>query len=381
MSFTPGPVVPGPAGGRSSLRAFLVVFFAVDALIAVVVVVAVIAARGGGSGSFVHSGKGPGSGGVVPFGEHLQWHSSGQNLAPASVDDDGVEDVVGVYRLLDMSSSTQTLYVGAFSGATFERLWKSGPYGTLEHGVLGTHVAVAGRRALVTDGHSVAHVLDVATGRELSAVKLTDQARGMCSPQGSRAEVFVQVADGANVLVNLETGQATRPLVPPPGCAAAASHECRALHAACVELDPMPMGGMLPTAAIQQGGIAVALGMKTPGTPVPMVMGYEPGTKTVRWSQAIVPEATMPSMGAPMDLLAGKLVTGAAEGALQPWHLVAFDAATGARQWSVVVPRSDEGSGPETVVLTQARVYVPHWTWLDVFDARDGKHLGTIGIW
>ncbi|MCU1279063.1 MAG: hypothetical protein JWM53_2609, partial [bacterium] len=30
-------------------------------------------------------------------------------------------------------------------------------------------------------------------------------------------------------------------------------------------------------------------------------------------------------------------------------------------------------------VVGARRVYVPHWTWLDVFDANSGAVIGTIG--
>ena len=43
--------------------------------------------------------------------------------------------------------------------------------------------------------------------------------------------------------------------------------------------------------------------------------------------------------------------------------------------------RSEDGSGPIWILPSSARLYVPHWTWLDVFDARNGAALGTVGMW
>jgi hypothetical protein len=58
-----------------------------------------------------------------------------------------------------------------------------------------------------------------------------------------------------------------------------------------------------------------------------------------------------------------------------------LDAKTGEVRWDVVLPRSESGSEPRAIRVTARRVYVPHWTWLDVFDAQSGAHLGTIGRW
>jgi LSD1 subclass zinc finger protein len=374
-----------PAGPTSSWPRFVVAFLVFDLVVGVVIAVAVLVAPGRAAGPTVFErpsagpATGPGSGGVVPEGEHLQWNASGQSVAPADVDGDGVEDVVGLYRLLELPSGAQTVYAGAFRGTTFERIWKSPPLGSFLTAP-GAHVAVAGRRALVTGG-TVGHVLDIATGRELSAVKLTDQAQGICAPRGGGRQLFVQVLDGANVLVDVETGAATRALVPPPGCGGRADRECRSIHGVCAPVDHTPLDGLMPRAALVEGRAGVLVGFKTPGTPVPVVAGFDPATRAVRWSSPVIPDATSPAMDAPADLLGGVLVTGASPAPLSPFQLVALDAATGARRWAVVVPRSGEGSGPEQLVLTATRVYVPHWTWLDVHDARDGHHLGTIGIW
>jgi hypothetical protein len=62
-------------------------------------------------------------------------------------------------------------------------------------------------------------------------------------------------------------------------------------------------------------------------------------------------------------------------------RLQAVDASDGRKLWDVEVPRSESGSEASLMRVTKTRVYLPHWTWLDVFDVKDGKELATVGIW
>ena len=62
-------------------------------------------------------------------------------------------------------------------------------------------------------------------------------------------------------------------------------------------------------------------------------------------------------------------------------HLVALDTKTGATLWDVLVPRTNEGSIADRMSISEKRIYLPHWTWLDVFERDRGKLVGTIGRW
>ncbi|MCP3141934.1 hypothetical protein [Pyxidicoccus xibeiensis] len=63
------------------------------------------------------------------------------------------------------------------------------------------------------------------------------------------------------------------------------------------------------------------------------------------------------------------------------FHLIRRDARTGAIRWDVPIPRSKEATGPSALWVHGGRVYVPHWAWLDVFDAETGNLVGTLGRW
>ena len=62
-------------------------------------------------------------------------------------------------------------------------------------------------------------------------------------------------------------------------------------------------------------------------------------------------------------------------------QLAAIDAATGTTRWQVPIPRADTGSAAGAMTISEQRIYLPHFTWLDIFDRASGKHLATIGRW
>ena len=323
------------------------------------------------------SGDGPGSGGVVPANERLQWgFGSGPSVFPVQIDDDGVEDFVGLYRVFD---GGHTLYVGGFDGATLARKWASEPLGTLSEGLTSTHAALVGSRVLVTDFRSRGHVIDVATGREVATIKLSDRARRLCPIPGSQ-EVWVEVEDGKHVAVDLTSARATPSATRPPSCIADFVHPtCGFARAPCA-----PSTGDAPgTRGIwtfgPDGGL-VTLGVKMPGTPtsVAFAAGGKGWVATTAADPAI--EMANPFDGLGADLAGGLFVAAHAlveKGA----RLVALDVKTGERRWDVPIPRSASGSPPRGLTATETRVYVPHWTWLDIFELKTGRVMGTVGMW
>jgi hypothetical protein len=318
---------------------------------------------------------GVGKGGVVPAGEHLQWGwGSGPSAMPAAADGGG-EDLIGAYRVLDLGTSKAPLYVGRFDGKTFRRIWAAGPYGTLSD--MGYGFTVAGR-VLVTDFRSKAHVLDAATGKELHVLTMTDRAREIC-PLRDRAAAWVQVADKQDVEIDLETF-AMKPGGKPTSCTGDfARTTCQFARALC-EQGGAPAEGAAAVITLKSGDDAVTVGKKTPGTA--SLLAYAAGGKgwktSIAEDDALAKPASFDLPGA--DLAAGRLVI-AYELVHDGFRLASFDAKSGKRQWDVAIPRSAEGSGPRGITASATRVYVPHWTWLDVFDIATGNVLGTIGIW
>jgi hypothetical protein len=312
----------------------------------------------------------------VPSGEHLQW---GWGWAPSAIPtpaDGGGEDIIGAYRVLDIGTSKAPLYIGRFDGKTFRRIWAAGPYGTLSD--TGYGFTVAGRRVVVTDFRSKAHVLDAATGKELQAVQLTDRAREIC-PLRDRAAAWVEVADHKDVEIDLQTF-VVKPASKPATCTGDfAKPTCHFASALC-EVGGAAADGTTAMVTLKSGDDAVTVGKKTPGTA--SLLAYAAGGKG--WKTSIAEDdalAKPASFGVPgADLAAGRLVV-AYELVHDGFRLASFDAKSGKRQWDVAIPRSTEGSGPRGITASATHVYVPHWTWLDVFDIGTGKVVGTIGVW
>ncbi len=124
----------------------------------------------------------------------------------------------------------------------------------------------------------------------------------------------------------------------------------------------------------------VIVGTKAPGSAVPMVVGYDPKSKRILW-QRVIPSGDTSSVrdGAGLVDLGGgrflsqfELTSGGAK-------LAAIDAKTGASLWETDVPHSKSGLAGRQMALSPTRVYLPHWTELDVFDAKTGNLAGTIG--
>jgi hypothetical protein len=127
----------------------------------------------------------------------------------------------------------------------------------------------------------------------------------------------------------------------------------------------------------------VALGKKHPGTALPIVVGFDPKTKTVRWQeslasgdQAAVAESSTTSI---MDALAGGRFAAPYELTSKGWHFAAFDARSGQRTWDISLQSLIGVDEPEGFSLTAARLYVMRTSTLEVYDAKTGALIGTIG--
>jgi PQQ-like domain len=397
----PYPDAPVPFAARpasSPVPALLTV----GVLVAVLVVGGVLAAfatmrrTGGVSGPplapFAPNPGSPGAGGVTPPGEHTQWAASGgaSVVVVGDVNGDGVEDFVGRYRVLDVASGSAALYVGAFDGKTLKRLWAAGPYGTLVEGGASTEIAAAGGRVVVTDFRAKAHVLDLRTGKELSSTALSDRAKSICSPGDARTEVWLDLVDETHGTIDTATSKWT-PAPRPTWCAPLDGEACAGRIAP--ELGGGPCGvsmsdissfkDLLPRMWLRGAPLDVVIGTKTPGTPVATALGLDPKTHAVRWRTTLAPD---PAVSSPMDFTAatlagGRLVTTYATTTPDTLHLLVIDAATGARQADVSLPNTISADMPGEIVVSGARVYVPHWTWLDVVDLHAGTLVGTVGIW
>jgi hypothetical protein len=302
----------------------------------------------------------------------LQWDAVATGPLIVDVDGDGYEDFLGRCRKIDPDE----LWVTAFAGATLEPRWRVGPLGDW-NAREAVRFAVAGKRVLVSDGRHTARMIDLASGKQLGSLALSDRASDLCGdPAGAR--FFVATVDGASFFVSGDTparSDGKRPAWCPRAEWPRRGHASDNVRAPRVP-------GFRSSYALSDGTHAVAVGEKHPGTAIPMLAGFAVGRNAADWSRLLPTiDAAQVKDGAPAVTLlsAGTLYAYYSLASLQGGRLIAVDAANGATRWDVLVPRAATGSAPEELVAGATRIYVPHWSWLDVIDAKTGSVVGTIG--
>ncbi len=380
--IAPGARRPAPSrstAGRSVLSAFFSLF--------VVGIVAFISVRGRSRAVSDLSSKILSSPIVSAAVSTFMWDTVAGPPVPAAVGSGGVEGFVGRVRM----RGDDTLWVAAFEGSKLGEVWKAGPFGTYTQGYQSTFASVVGRVVVVTDYRAKLHVYDVASGRETRTLALTDRAKAMCSSPDGRARVWIEMSDEKNVLFDADLGTST-PAPRPAWCpdSWAASDDCRGWlkrgppRLSCKGPESAPkVTGFEAKNVVEEGDLAVALGRKHPGTGVPIALGFDPKTKVVRWQQAvasgdqaIVSESSTTSI---MDAMAGGRFVAPYELTSKGWHLTAFDARSGQRVWDVALQALIGIDEPEGFSLSTSRVYLMRSSSLEVYDAKSGAIVGTIG--
>jgi outer membrane protein assembly factor BamB len=299
----------------------------------------------------------------------------------------GAEGFVGRIRV----RGEDTLWIAGFEGNGLSVAWKAGPFGTYSQGYQSTFTTVVGRDVVVTDYRANVHVYDVATGKELRSAKLSDRANAMCAAPDGKGHVWIATTDEKHVLFDVEAGTLTaspRPAWCPDLWAA--NGDCRgwlkrgAPRLECKGPEAAPkVPSFEAINVVEEGDLAVALGKKHPGTAVPIAVGYDPKTKAVRWEQSIasgdqagVTEISTTSI---MDALAGGRFVAPYELTSKGWHFTAFDARTGQRVWDAPLQSTIGSSDPEGFSLSATRLYVMRTSSLEVYDAKTGAQVGSVG--
>jgi hypothetical protein len=302
----------------------------------------------------------------------MQWDAVAPGPLVVDVDGDGYEDFLGRCRKI----SPDELWIAAFAGATLQAKWRVGPLGDW-NAREAVRFAVAGKRVLVTDGRHTARMIDLASGQQLGALPLPDRASDVCGdPAGTR--FFVATVDGASFFVSGDAparSDGKRPAWCPKAEWPRPGHVSASVR-------PPRVPGFHSDYALSDGTRAVAVGEKHPGTAIPMLAGFTVGHNAADWSRLLpTVDAAQVNDGAPAVTLlsSGTLYAYYPLASLAGGRLIAVDAANGVTRWDVIVPRAATGSAPEELVAGAARVYVAHWSWLDVFDAKTGAVVGTIG--
>jgi hypothetical protein len=307
----------------------------------------------------------------------------------ADLDGDGVDEIIG--RIADQKSGQRL--VAAFSGKSFQLLWSAGPY---RFDGAASHLAFAGDRILVADDGANLVVLERATGKERSRIRLADRLRGDICVSPDAATAWLTLNDYEELRVDLATsvvGHQPRPSscaraiveVPAPASSVLASSGIErpvalmsrgSNEAAIVVVGSASSasGASLPAPSASAPPSPSSAAPTTNGPPV--MIGLVDGH--ARWK---LPLATAAKDGrvralAVADGLAYVAYDGA--GAARA-RLAAIDLIDGSARFDVGSAHPSEADQVAAMTIGKGRVYLAHRAWLDVFDAKTGALLGTVG--
>lgn len=295
----------------------------------------------------------------------LHWHD-----APlvTQVGGDETEDIVGLFSTTG-DDGKLSFFVGAFDGATLSRLWRAGPIAIIDRGEKTPILQIVAGHLLAAESNTV-HLYNVTNGDEKGTVHAADRVTELCAYGPDKSKAWARVDGGKNVAINVALAETKALEAPPAGCwtPKGPKHET-------------PAGSnFAPSKVLVDGDVGVALGVASPGTPVPTALGFDPKSKKVRWQKAIAeaedPTSVVAAAGRIAELTEGRLY---ASFRLQAggWHFVAIDGKTGDHAWEVPIPDGNASQG--TVTVSPSRVYLFHGSWLDVFDKITGHQAGTLG--
>jgi outer membrane protein assembly factor BamB len=244
---------------------------------------------------------------------------------------------------------------------------------------------VAGGKVAASDYRGRVRIFDVKSGAEEGQVTLSDKAEAITSAPGDKAQVWVKVKDGRDVLVDLASRRATN--AKRPAWAAEpywADTHCRfhSPNTKCVERSARaPVGKELVVDRVMSDGdLRVAVARKYPGTEIAFLLGFKEGAKAAAWKAQVVegdPVIAQPGTTIPVELGGGRAIAVYDMTNSGGKHMTAFDAKTGDRLWNVHLPF--DPAGHYSVRVTETRVYFPYAAVLWAFDARTGKLVGQIG--
>lgn len=369
-----------PAPPRSGSPAVIL-----GAVLGVTVLSGAIAVLGVKSRSVRSNDPGNPFGGTDPF----QWDPRAR-VVVVSLPGHAREAFVGRVRPIVDSDRSRPMHVhvALFSGETFATIWQSPSLGRFSEDGAGEAVrfAATNTRVVYTDVRNVAQVADVATGRSLAAVQLSDRALSVCA--SATGAFWVEVADGQHVLVDPATGRGVPGGARPadcfptrgPGAAECGTADLRP-SATCVVASSDAVPGMSTRAmVVGPNETFVAFGVRSPGTPTPTLAVKNAGG--VLWQRAVPGDSVNEAAETTPDAfdVAGGSIFVAFHRRDNSVRVVGIDATSGQTLWESSPPRS-QGSAPDVLTVGRDRVYVPHWTWLDVFDRATGAHVRTLGRW
>ena len=313
----------------------------------------------------------------------------------ADLTGDGVLDIIGWTRFLNMGGGTSYDHLGAFDPVKQQRIWNTGPIGDSSN-ISDMRAAMILNKVLVADAGGMLKAYSIGGGALVWQAVIGERAERFCAAEQGFAEV--RTRDRRISKINLASGQLT-----PAGqwsndtpCTVLQSDTERGgpyfTYEEARHLDETGAAGMRIESLVTDTatGNITALGYRQPGTRAPLAAGVQllPGKRerkvTARWISSVTTLNPLTvDEGAPdiAGAAAGRtVVTYDMDSSKAGARLSCLDENTGAILWDVQIPRSDTGS-VERITVSNHHVFVGHWTYLDVFQLEGGVHTMTVGIW
>lgn len=285
----------------------------------------------------------------------------------------GGEAVIGRMRL----GSDDQLFIVAADAATARVRWQIGPLGSYSEGYRDTWFITTSSHIAVSDFRGRLHLHALATGAELAVLPLTDRVTHLC-PGSDPNEIAVAAADHrAWILDTRPPKAALRDAALPSGCSRLRTGRS----------EPSPsrrhgpqLSGMRVTGVFVEDEVAVASAVKSPGTPLPHAVGFDPKTRAVRWQTAVVAaDAATVRECNQMALSAKRFFAVCGTGSSAGWRLIALDGESGTRVWEIELRPLFAVDWIKGLVATAHGVYVTRTSSVEIYDPATGKLRGVLG--
>lgn len=301
---------------------------------------------------------------------------------PIVVTIDGAEYVLGRLRV----RPDDQLHIGAFAADGGASRYRVGPFGSYGEAYRATHFAVVGERLLVTDFRGKLKVFELASGKPVQDIALTDRAERFCLVEGTdeKPRLYLAQVDQREFLVDV-AAPALKEEKLPRVCEAQQRFGSRGGDPALATSERLrrapKVEGFEATGVHVDGDLAVARGVKSPGTAYPMAVGFDPASRQVRWKNPVpvVDLASVRERDNEQDILVGGRYFATYGEGPEHWHLAAFDAKTGDRLWDDKLRSIFAVDWLGGIEATANHVYLVRMSSVEVYDAATGALKATIG--
>lgn len=283
------------------------------------------------------------------------------------------EAVIGRMRL----GSDDQLFIVAADAATAKVRWQIGPLGSYSEGYRDTWFITTSNHVAVSDFRGRLHLHALATGAEIAVLPLTDRVTHLCLASDPN-EIAVAAADHRAWLLDTRSPKgALRDAALPSGCSRLRTSRS----------EPSPsrrhgpqLSGMRVTGVYIEDEVAVAAAVKSPGTPLPYAVGFDPKTRAVRWQTAVVAaDAATVRECNHMTLSGKRFVAVCGTGSSAGWRLITLDGETGTRVWEIELRPLFAVDWIKGLVATPQGVYVTRTSSVEIYDPATGKLRGVLG--